>query len=197
MDIAAGGNAPHVESTQLRSHRLWLVGLFAHLTAVTAIGTAAYLSLLPNLAPYLTRHYDLALHAVLIGLLAFFLDGALSCRPVLHARLGWLRLGPAIVLALAGLEELAQSLSPVRSCSLSDFVADLVGVVVFSHLALRAHRASVAREERRPTSSRHESTDGNDDRSLQNSGLGNRRSRSKGGSRWSGRPSSRNSPTQS
>ena len=76
-------------------------------------------------------------HFLLIGGVAFFLDGALRFRPLLPGRLPWLRLAPVLVASLAGLEELAQALSPYRSSTVSDFVADLLGVVCLSWLARR------------------------------------------------------------
>jgi len=89
-------------------------------------------------------------HAVLIGALAFFLDGALGFRPlIVGARsFSWLRLAPVIVLALAGAEELAQSLSPARTCSFSDFAGDVVGVFALSALGA-PDRSTVAAERRR------------------------------------------------
>jgi hypothetical protein len=39
------------------------------------------------------------------------------------------------VIAVAGAEELAQALSPHRTCSLTDFAGDVVGVFALSALA--------------------------------------------------------------
>jgi hypothetical protein len=119
----------------------WIAGFCVYLALVSTIVVAAYLGRLPDV-PFLTR-VDYLGHAVLIGLLAFFLDGALGFRPVLASRgrpLGWLRLAPVIVLMVAGAEELAQSLSPFRSCSLTDFAGDVVGIFALSALALRIDR---------------------------------------------------------
>lgn len=127
--------------TARRRARLWAAGFCAHLAFVLAIVVAAYLGRLPDLW-HLSR-FDSVGHAVLIGLLAFYLDGALGFRPLLGPvwpRLAWLRLAPVVVLAVAGAEELAQALSPVRSCSLSDFAGDVVGVFALSALAFRLDR---------------------------------------------------------
>lgn len=124
----------------------WRVGFGLHLALVTAIGAAAYLRLLSGIGRSLAENYDLVLHAVLIGLLAFFLDGSLRFRPLLNGRMRWLRLGPVIVLIVAGAEELLQSLSPHRSCSAYDFAADMVGIVLLSFLAFRLDRWWCSRE---------------------------------------------------
>lgn len=135
----SGGKGQGGSGTPSRS-TFWRVGFCFHLAFVTVIGAAAYLRLLHGLTPSLAQNYDLVLHALFIGLLAFFLDGSLRFRPLLDGRLRWLRLGPVIVLTLAGVEELLQSLSPHRSCSALDFAADTVGVVLLSSFALRLER---------------------------------------------------------
>ena len=83
-------------------------------------------------------------HAILIGLLAFFLDGSLDFRPLIAGRMRWLRLGPTLILAIAAFEEVAQILSPNRTASLKDFVGDLLGICVCSWAAkaLATRRAS-------------------------------------------------------
>jgi len=118
---------------------LWKLGFVVHLCVVVSIATAAYMGLISTM-PFRFQNADLLGHAILIGLLAFFLDGALGFRPLLRGRLGFLRLGPTIILCLAAAEELAQVLSPRRSSSLSDFAADLFGIVVLSWLARRISR---------------------------------------------------------
>ena len=58
------------------------------------------------------------------------------------------RLAPFAVLLVAGIEEYLQRLSPRRSSSWSDFVADAIGVCFFAWLSLRvdtAYRMSAAR----------------------------------------------------
>jgi hypothetical protein len=114
---------------------------------VTLIATFAYLGQLPN-PSFLFRHYDLICHLVLIGMLAFFLDGVLNFRPLFAnpPRLEWLRLAPVVILTFAGIEELAQSLSPNRTCNFWDFAADVTGVMLCSHLALRLDRWRRGRE---------------------------------------------------
>jgi len=117
--------------------RSWRIAFGVQLAVVLAIGAGAYLGRLPTFYARVP-HADLAIHALLFGLLAGLLDGALGHRPLLRGRLPWLRLAPALVLSAAAVEEAAQSLSPRRSASLTDFAADVVGVVVFVWLAGRA-----------------------------------------------------------
>jgi len=124
------------------SRTFWRVGFAVYLVVVVAIGVSAYMRWLPSVNLIWSK-LDFVLHFVLIGMIAFFLDGLLGFRPLFPgagARWSWLRLAPVLVLVLAGLEELAQSFSPYRSCSWSDFVADLLGVCFFSWLARRFAR---------------------------------------------------------
>jgi VanZ family protein len=116
--------------------RFWRLAFALQLLVVVAIVIGAYLGRLPTFyarVPYA----DLLAHAVLFGLLAGFLDGALGHRALLRGRLPWLRLAPVLVLAVAAVEEVAQRLSPRRTSSLSDFAADVVGVILFVWLAGR------------------------------------------------------------
>jgi VanZ family protein len=114
--------------------KFWRIGFALHLSFVTAIIVMAYLGMIPNIHAVVPFKVDTFGHALLIGLLAFFLDGSLGFKPV-SSRTPWIRLGPVIVLVLAGAEELAQALSPNRTCSITDFAGDVIGVVLFSWLA--------------------------------------------------------------
>lgn len=122
--------------------RFFRLGLAAQLTFVILMGTGAYAGFLPTYIAAVP-HLDWVLHAVFIGGLAFFLDGAIDHRPLFR---GHGSLAGAIVLAVAGFEEWAQRFSARRSSSLGDFVADAIGVVVLVWLARRIARGSAARE---------------------------------------------------
>ena len=130
--IAREQPAPPIRSSLVT--RFWRVAFVVQLVVVVAIATGAYLGWLPTFYQRLP-HADLLAHAVLFGLLAGFLDGALGHRPLLRGRAPWLRLAPVLVLAVAGVEEYAQRLSPRRTSSFSDYAADVVGVVLFVWLA--------------------------------------------------------------
>jgi hypothetical protein len=100
-----------------------------HLAAIVAIAIGAYTGELPTSLPSFP-HADLVGHALLIGVLALLVDGALGWRaPLRRAR--WLHLGPALVLLVAGLEEWAQRFSTRRTSCWSDFAADVAGVCFF------------------------------------------------------------------
>lgn len=119
--------------------RFMAVGLAAHLGLVLVIAVSAYQGALWAYLPAIP-HFDLAGHFVLIGGLAFFLDGVLDYRPLTKKCPSWLRLAPVAVLSLAAIEELAQALTPRRTSSVSDFLADVAGVAFFSLLSHRLGR---------------------------------------------------------
>jgi polysaccharide biosynthesis protein VpsQ len=118
--------------------RLFRAGFAAHLALVVLVSVGAYTGNLPTSIPAVP-HLDKLGHAILIGGLAFFLDGALEHRPLLRDR-AFPRLGPVLVLVAAGIEEYAQRLSPRRSSDWADFAADVVGVCFFAWLSLRVAR---------------------------------------------------------
>jgi hypothetical protein len=111
------------------------LGFAAHLSLVVLISAGAYIGLLPTSLPDFPG-FDKLGHAVLIGGLAFFLDGALSHRRLLRDH-AFPRLGPVLVVVAAGIEEYLQRLSPRRSSDPWDFAADVVGVCFFAWLSRR------------------------------------------------------------
>lgn len=112
----------------------WNYGLSIHLSVVTTISLSAYWGILPTTYKVIP-HADLWGHLVFVGLLTFFLDGALRFRPLFPGKLAFLRLAPALMIAIAAIEELVQSFSPRRTASISDFLADVLGIVLGSWLA--------------------------------------------------------------
>jgi hypothetical protein len=84
-------------------------------------------------------HFDLLVHALLIGLVGGLFDGAIGFRRLVP-NLAVPRLGPLLVILAAGIEEYAQRFSPRRTSTWSDFAADVVGVLFFSWLALKVAR---------------------------------------------------------
>jgi hypothetical protein len=112
----------------------WNYGFCIHLCLVLLIAISAYLGILPTTYKAIP-HFDLVGHAVLIGLLAFFLDGVLCFRPLFPGKFSFIRIAPVIILTIAAVEEVAQSLSSHRTASLGDFIADTVGIVLCSRLA--------------------------------------------------------------
>lgn len=112
----------------------WNYGLGVHLSVMIMISLLAYLNILPTTYKFIP-HVDLIGHFVLIGMFAFFLDGVLRFRSFFSGKLAFLRLAPVLVIALSALEELAQSFSPYRTPCISDFLADVLGIVLGSWLA--------------------------------------------------------------
>ncbi len=114
--------------------KFWVYGFCLHVSFVLVIALSAYVEILPThhkAIPY----SDFWGHMILIGMLAFFLDGVFEFRPLLPGKAEWLRLGPVIILTIAAVEEAAQMLSPNRTASLKDFVADVLGIFICSWLA--------------------------------------------------------------
>jgi polysaccharide biosynthesis protein VpsQ len=116
------------------SQAMWVAlckkGFALQMTMVVMIATSAYLGWIPTAIGFLP-HFDLVGHFGLIGMTAFFLDGALAYRKV-HPAVPWLRQAPLYVFTVAGIEEAAQALSPRRSSCFSDLFADLLGIVVLT-----------------------------------------------------------------
>ncbi|MFT3772461.1 MAG: VanZ family protein [Minicystis sp.] len=106
-------------------------GFILYLAMDVLIGAGAYAGVLPTMIHGLP-HFDLVMHLILIGGVAFFLDGALGHRPLWRGRGS---LAGAGVIVVAGIEEWAQRFSPRRSSTWSDFAADVVGVILFVWLA--------------------------------------------------------------
>ena len=124
----------------------WNYGFGIHLSLVLLIAISAYLGILPTTYKGIP-HFDLVGHAVLIGLLAFFFDGILQFRPLFPGKFSFIRIAPVIILCVAAVEEIAQSLSSHRTASVGDFIADAIGIVLCSWLAkyldIRLGRLSV------------------------------------------------------
>jgi len=79
---------------------------------------------------------DKIAHATLYGVMAWLLNYGLNFKS--YRVWGFnLQLGAILVLTFATLEEISQYWLPSRSCDAWDFVADLVGVVVFSWMGWR------------------------------------------------------------
>jgi polysaccharide biosynthesis protein VpsQ len=118
--------------------RFWKLGFAAQLSLVVLISIGAYAGVIPTVFT-VVPHLDKLGHFILIGALAFFLDGALDHRE-LYRGLRFPRLAPVLVLAVAGIEEYLQRLSPRRTSEWGDFFADAVGVFFFAWLAGRVGR---------------------------------------------------------
>ena len=112
----------------------WKYGFCLHCGLVLLVALSAYLGVIPTVYRGIP-HADLIGHFVLFGILAFFFDGLLQFRPLLPGKIAFLRLAPVLLLTVIAIEELAQSLSPRRTASVDDFIADVIGVFICSWLA--------------------------------------------------------------
>ena len=124
----------------------YLIGFAIAGLMVIVISFAAYMRLLPTwIAPGDT---DKFFHAAMGGTLAFLLDAALKRRRAWQSSFAP-PLSSVLVLVPLGIDEYFQRFSSVRSSSIWDFLADVVGVVVVTFVARRYVFTSLARGERR------------------------------------------------
>jgi len=76
---------------------------------------------------------DKLMHGLPYGVMALLLNYGLNFKSLKF--LGFnLQIGALIVLTFAGLEEISQYWFPSRTCDMLDFVADTIGVVLFSFI---------------------------------------------------------------
>ncbi len=112
--------------------RFWHSVLIAYLIILITIIVGAYTGIIPTEIGYIP-YYDTIGHLVLLGILSYLLHRALNRK---HFRLGGLRipLAPVLVTMLALAEETIQLASPIRAFSLSDALANIVGIWLFYFL---------------------------------------------------------------
>jgi VanZ family protein len=116
----------------------WWAGFILAVLAAGCLTLLAYREALP---PALSRiwQFDKVMHFTTAGLLAFSLDGALRRRPFpVRIASRTIPLAAIAVLVPAGIEECLQTFSTVRTASIWDFTADILGVIVFVRLSRRA-----------------------------------------------------------
>ena len=79
---------------------------------------------------------DKLMHGLLYGVMTLLLNYGLNFKS--KKIFGFnMQMGAIIVLTFAGLEEITQHWLPSRTCDIFDFVADTVGVVLFSLVSWR------------------------------------------------------------
>jgi hypothetical protein len=82
---------------------------------------------------------DKLMHGLLYGIMALLLNYGLNFKS--KNILGFnLQIGALIVLTFAGVEELSQYWFPSRTCDVVDFVADTIGVILFSFFNTKKHQ---------------------------------------------------------
>lgn len=123
--------------------------------AAAILATSCVLSSLPRIEAMPTFwNADKLVHLVCFGGLAFWLAFGF-CRPVARWRPGnrvWLWLAPVLFVAVYGaVDEIHQSFTPGRSCSLFDWCADVTGSMLgsYAHLLLVSGSGAIARLWRR------------------------------------------------
>jgi hypothetical protein len=123
------------------TRKQYWIGFASAVALVVVVSFVAYRDALPAwVAP---GNMDKVLHCCMAGILAFFLDGALGKRSV------WkIPLAAVIILVPIAIEEYLQRLSPVRTSSIFDFLADVTGVTI----AMIAVRFDYGVQQRKPTS---------------------------------------------
>jgi len=115
----------------VKSQRAWQVALIFYVIALGVISALAYTKRL-NVAAISRSHVDKLIHFILLGGASFLARRASGDARMKLWNLPW---GPFVVGACATLDECAQALSPVRTFSIADMLANLSGVVVLGWLA--------------------------------------------------------------
>ncbi|MDB4935321.1 MAG: hypothetical protein JWP87_2293 [Labilithrix sp.] len=114
----------------------WWIGVFVVVATAAYLSRVAYREGLPPAFDVFPQ-FDKVLHFLIAGLLAFFLDGALRRRAAFTAFGFRVPLAAALVLVPAGVDELLQRYSMLRTSSIWDFAADVAGVAVLLPLSRR------------------------------------------------------------
>lgn len=121
----------------MRLSRRWSIVCGIYGAILLAIFVLAYRGILPvklSAIPF----YDTIGHFVLLGSASYLGHKAIGGR-MLDVR--WLPfaipLAPLIVTIFAGIDEIFQAFSPLRTASLSDMSANLMGIWFFYYLATR------------------------------------------------------------
>jgi polysaccharide biosynthesis protein VpsQ len=114
-----------------KSRRVWQVALILYVIVLGVISALAYTKRL-HVGAISRSHADKLIHFVLLGGASFLARRASGDVRMKLWNWPW---GPFVVGICASLDEFAQALSPVRTFSIADLVANISGVVVFGWLA--------------------------------------------------------------
>jgi VanZ family protein len=114
----------------------WWSGFGAIAAGAGYLSMLAYREGLPDLFARV-QQFDKVVHFATGGLLAFFLDGALRRRSAFTIGGFAMPLAALLVLVPAGIEEYLQRYSALRTSSIWDFTADLLGVLALLPLSRR------------------------------------------------------------
>jgi fucose 4-O-acetylase-like acetyltransferase len=115
------------------ANKIWIFACSLYLGFLIFISTSAYLKSLPPLLLKIP-FADTFMHFLLLGLAAFFSHLALNKKYVMVFGI-FLPQAPLIILLCCIADEMLQALSPNRTSSIIDLVANLAGIVLFYFLA--------------------------------------------------------------
>jgi VanZ family protein len=121
----------------LKLNRGWVIAFGIYFLILLVIIVLAYQGILPvklSAIPF----YDTLGHFILLGSASYLGHKAIG-RQVLKIwhRPFTLPLAPLLLSVFAAVDESLQALSPLRTCSLSDMSANLIGIWFFYYVAVR------------------------------------------------------------
>ncbi|MBD2665661.1 VanZ family protein [Richelia sinica] len=117
----------------MTTHQRWVFAFWVYLGILLSISLSAYLRIIPTeLAQF--PYYDTILHFLLLGIAAYLSHQALRKRHIQILNIS-LPLAPLIVLLFCIIDEIIQSFVPYRSADITDLVADILGIIIFTWLA--------------------------------------------------------------
>lgn len=121
----------------MKSTQRWILAFCLYFLILLTIIVLAYRGILPvkiSAIPF----YDTIGHFILLGIASYLAHKSLGKRMIKTWPLAiTLPLGPILVTIFAIVDESLQMLSPLRTSTLSDLVANLVGIWFFYWLASR------------------------------------------------------------
>ena len=119
----------------MKSNQRWVLGFILYFVILLTIFVFAYLGIVPvkiSAIPF----YDTIGHFILLGFASYLGHKALGNRMInIWSRCMSLPLAPILISIFALLEQSLQLLSPLRSSTLSDLAANLIGIWFFYWLA--------------------------------------------------------------
>jgi VanZ family protein len=117
----------------MTTHQRWVFAFWVYLGILLSISLSAYFRIIPTeIAKF--PYYDTILHFLLLGIAAYLSHQALNKRHLQIFNIS-LPLAPLIVFLFCIFDEIIQSFVPYRSADITDLVADILGIIVFTWLA--------------------------------------------------------------
>ncbi|MGB7444821.1 MAG: hypothetical protein WA919_27450 [Coleofasciculaceae cyanobacterium] len=121
----------------MKLNKFWAIVFVAYFLMLLTISLLAYLGVLPTQIAAIP-YYDKALHFILVGSSSYIGQKALGGWGLKINTLPFIiPLMPISITVFAAVDESLQILSPIRSFSLLDMSANLMGIWFFYWLAVR------------------------------------------------------------